>query len=93
MKNIIVIGAGMVGSAMAADMLQKHNVTLADLNAQRLNQLRAKYTALTVMPLDVQYANELSKAVNGFDLVICACSCKTKGCHRHCRLWRSPRDG
>jgi len=72
MKNIIVIGAGMVGSAMAADMLQKHNVTLADLNAQRLNQLRAKYTALTVMPLDVQYANELSKAVNGFDLVICA---------------------
>jgi len=72
MKNIIVIGAGMVGSAMAADMLQKHNVTLADLNAQRLNQLRAKYTALTVMPLDVQDANELSKAVNGFDLVICA---------------------
>ena len=72
MKNIIVIGAGMVGSAMAADMLQKHNVTLADLNAQRLKQLRAKYTAMTVMPLDVQYANELSKAVNGFDLVICA---------------------
>lgn len=72
MKNIIVIGAGMVGSAMAADMLQKHNVTLADLNAQRLNQLRSKYTALKVMPLDVQDANELSKAVSGFDLVICA---------------------
>ncbi len=72
MKNIIVIGAGMVGSAMAADMLQKHNVTLADLNAQRLNQLRTKYPALKVMPLDVQDANELSKAVSGFDLVICA---------------------
>ncbi len=62
----------MVGSAMAVDMLQKHNVTLADLNAQRLNQLRAKFTALKVMPLDVQDDNELSKAVSGFDLVICA---------------------
>ena len=72
MKNIIVIGAGMVGSAMAADMLQKHNVTLADLNAPRLNQLRSKYPALMVMPLDVQDANALTKAVSGFDLVICA---------------------
>lgn len=72
MKNIIVIGAGMVGSAMAADMLQKHNVTLADLHAQRLNQLRVRYPALKVMPLDVRDTEELRKAVSEFDLVICA---------------------
>jgi len=72
MKNIIVIGAGMVGSAMAADMLQKHNVTLADVNTLRLNQLRAKYPALKVMPLDVQDSNALHKAVTDFDLVVCA---------------------
>lgn len=72
MKTIIVIGAGMVGSAMAIDLLQKHNVVLADLNAQRLNHLRVKYSALQVMPLDVQDSNALQKAITPFDLVICA---------------------
>ena len=72
MKTIIVIGAGMVGSAMAIDLLQKHNVVLADLNAQRLNHLRSRYPALQVMPLDVQDLSALQKAVTPFDLVICA---------------------
>jgi len=72
MNNIIVIGAGMVGSAIAADLLHNHNVTLADLNAQRLNELRSKYPALRVMPLDVQDAEALQNAVSPFDLVICA---------------------
>ena len=72
MKNIIVIGAGMVGSAIAADLLHNHIVTLSDLNAQRLNELRAKYPALRVMPLDVQDAEALRNVVSSFDLVICA---------------------
>ena len=72
MSNIIVIGAGMVGSAMAVDLVQKHNVTLADLDAQRLQQLRTKFPAIEVMPLDVQDAEALQKAVINFDLVICA---------------------
>ena len=72
MKTIIVIGAGMVGSAMAIDLLQKHNVVLADLNAQRLNHLRSKHSALQIMPLDVQDFSALQKAVTPFDLVICA---------------------
>ncbi len=62
----------MVGSAMAIDLLQKHNVVLADLNAQRLNHLRSKHPALQVMPLDVQDLSALQKAVTPFDLVICA---------------------
>jgi len=72
MNTIIVIGAGMVGSAIAIDLLQKHNVILADLNAQRLNQLRTKHSALQVMPLDVQDIDALQKAITPFDLVICA---------------------
>ena len=32
MNNIIVLGAGMVGSAMAIDMTKKHKVTLTDIN-------------------------------------------------------------
>lgn len=57
---------------MAIDLLQKHNVVLADLNAQRLNHLRVKYSALQVMPLDVQDTSALQKAITPFDLVICA---------------------
>jgi len=72
MKNIIVIGAGMVGSAMAIDMSHKHKVTIADLSAQRLNALRAKLPVLQVMPLDVQDTAALQKAISDFDLVICA---------------------
>src|SRR6188768_333333 len=72
MNTIIVIGAGMVGSAIAIDLLQKHNVLLADLNAQRLNHLRAQNPSLQVMPLDVQDINALQNAITPFDLVICA---------------------
>ena len=72
MYSIIVIGAGMVGSAMAIDMLQKHKVTLADLSPARLNELRAKHPALDILPLDVKDTGALQQAVKGFDLVICA---------------------
>jgi len=72
MKSIIVLGAGMVGSAMAIDMSHKHKVTIADLNAQRLNALRAKHPVLQGMPLDVQDIPALQQAIRDFDLVICA---------------------
>jgi lysine 6-dehydrogenase len=72
MKNIIVIGAGMVGSAMAIDMSHKHKVTIADLSAQRLNAMRTKHPVLQIMPLDVQDTAALQQAISDFDLVICA---------------------
>jgi lysine 6-dehydrogenase len=31
MSKVIVLGAGMVGSAMAIDMAKKHDVTLTDI--------------------------------------------------------------
>lgn len=72
MRNIIVIGAGMVGSAMAIDLSQQHKVTLADMNPQRLNELRSRYPALQSMPLDVKNLEALGNAVKPFDLVVCA---------------------
>ena len=36
MKNIIVLGAGMVGSAIAIDLSKKHNVSLTDFNQDAL---------------------------------------------------------
>ena len=37
MSNIIVLGAGMVGSAIAIDLSKKHNVTLTDLKQNVVN--------------------------------------------------------
>lgn len=72
MKKITVIGAGMVGSAMAVDLSQQHHVTLVDMNAQRLNYLRTKYSALSVMPVDVKDKSSLQQTIANADLVICA---------------------
>jgi saccharopine dehydrogenase-like NADP-dependent oxidoreductase len=72
MKNITVIGAGMVGSAMAADLMHHHHVTLADKDASRLNFLRTRYPALQIFPLDVKDKTALQQAIAHADLVVCA---------------------
>jgi len=45
MSNIIVLGAGMVGSAMAIDLSKKHNVTVTDLNQGVLDKVKEKCRA------------------------------------------------
>jgi lysine 6-dehydrogenase len=72
MSNIIVLGAGMVGSAMAIDLEKKHKVTLTDLSEQRLDHVKGKYPGLQIKCLDVRNTNELKEAIAGFDMVICA---------------------
>lgn len=72
MNNIIVLGAGMVGSAMAIDMAKKHHVTVTDLNPQTLNRVQQKCSTLNILELDVTNRNELQKTIADFDLVICA---------------------
>jgi saccharopine dehydrogenase-like NADP-dependent oxidoreductase len=42
MNNIIVLGAGMVGSAMAIDLSKNHKVTLTDLNLDTLKKATQK---------------------------------------------------
>ena len=72
MSNIIVLGAGMVGSAMAIDMIKKHNVTLIDYNQQVLDNVKQKCDALTIKQLDVTDKQQLTSLIKQFDLVICA---------------------
>jgi len=38
MSNIIVLGAGMVGSTMAIDMAKKHEVTITDFSELALEK-------------------------------------------------------
>lgn len=72
MSKIIVLGAGMVGSAMAIDLTKKHEVTLTDLNAKTLKQVKNKCNLLTTLQLDVTAIETLKQTIRPFDLVICA---------------------
>lgn len=72
MSNIIILGAGMVGSAMAFDLAKNHQVTLTDLSIERLNQLQQKNGSVQYVQLDVTNHDALQKAITNQDLVICA---------------------
>ena len=72
MKHIIVLGAGMVGSAIAADMAEKHKVTISDLDQNRLDKVKKKHSRLDILPLDVTDKKSLQDHIKPFDLVICA---------------------
>ncbi|MFZ4797632.1 MAG: saccharopine dehydrogenase family protein [Bacteroidia bacterium] len=72
MSNIIVLGAGMVGSAMAIDLSKLHQVTLTDLNEERLAFVKQKCNSLQILQLDVCNHLQLKTAIQNYDLVICA---------------------
>ena len=72
MTNIIVLGAGMVGSAMAVDLSKQHRVTLADLNIQRLEHLKEKHPVIEILQVDVCDKAKLQSFLEGFDFVVCA---------------------
>jgi len=72
MKSIIVLGAGMVGSAMAIDLAESHNVTLADLSSDALSKAKEKCNKLKLIELNVVKSQDLVNAIKDFDLVICA---------------------
>ena len=72
MNSIIVLGAGMVGSAMAIDMAKKHSVTITDFNKTALQKAHQKCNGLLTIQLDVTNKTELQKTIKPFDLVICA---------------------
>ncbi len=72
MSNIIVLGAGMVGSTIAIDMTKNHTVTITDYSEKALQKAIKKCEKLTAIQLDVTHKKELQKIIKPFDLVICA---------------------
>lgn len=72
MSNIIVLGAGMVGSAIAIDLSKNHQVTLTDLSIEVLDKAKQKCGSLSIQQLDVTHIAELQSFIKKYDLVICA---------------------
>jgi len=71
MKKILVLGGGMVGSAIAADLCSEFDVTLADIDAKRLKYLKSLYPLKTLVS-DLSEEGKISQLVKDFRLVISA---------------------
>ena len=67
-KEIIVLGSGLVGKAMALDLANDFNVTATDLNQEALNAF--KNTNVKTLQLDFSKIDALKKAIEPFDLVV-----------------------
>lgn len=72
MTQILVLGAGMVGSAIAADLSKKHLITLSDINIKRLEHVKEKYPKIIIKQLDVSDTKNLQSTLAAFDFVVCA---------------------
>lgn len=72
MSKIIVIGSGMVGSAMALDLVKQHDVTVVDKSSFALDKLKSKNEKITTTILDVCNSDELKKTIQPFNLVVSA---------------------
>lgn len=71
MANILVLGAGMVGSAMALDLAARHQVIATDRDTEALARLQG-HANLQVLPLDATDAEAVKAAVAEVDLVVSA---------------------
>ncbi len=72
MSRVIVLGAGMVGSAMAIDLAKDHKVSLVDKCQTVLNQIKQRDSGILIQQLDVTDIEKLQARVKGFDLVVSA---------------------
>ncbi|MBN2416409.1 saccharopine dehydrogenase NADP-binding domain-containing protein [bacterium] len=69
MQKIVILGAGMVGGAMAADLSEDFSVLVADIDAARLETLKKRYRIET-MKTDLSKPAQVGAAVKEADLVI-----------------------
>ncbi len=70
--KIAVLGAGMVGRAIALDLAACFHVTAFDIHKQRLDELKQNNPAIETQPTDLQQYNNYEKLLKPFDLVVTA---------------------
>jgi lysine 6-dehydrogenase len=71
MKKIIVLGAGMVGSAIAKDLCRQFEVTATDINQDSLD-LFAKNDSIITKRADLSKPESIQLLIKDFDLVVSA---------------------
>jgi lysine 6-dehydrogenase len=71
MSKIVVLGAGMVGKAIAIDLSTSHPVTSADIDEQSLKYLSENYPIKTT-GINLMEEEKLVELVKDYDLVVSA---------------------
>ena len=71
MTKIIVLGAGMVGSAIAVDLSKTFKVKVADVDAVKLKRLK-KYHNLETVQTDLFIPENIKHVIRDSDLIVCA---------------------
>jgi lysine 6-dehydrogenase len=71
MKKVVVLGAGMVGRAIALDLSHDYEVLATDIDASALDQLK-RMGSVPVRQVDLSDAEMLNELVAPFDLVVSA---------------------
>ncbi len=69
MKKAVVLGAGMVGSAIAADLCLEYQITVIDLNKDKLDNLK-KHHLLETKIINLEDEVSLLNELDSCDLVI-----------------------
>jgi lysine 6-dehydrogenase len=68
MKKVIVLGAGLVGKAMAIDLAKKFDVTSVDINDQALAEVDSQ--GIKTQKVDFSNLQLLASTIQPFDLVV-----------------------
>lgn len=68
MKKVLVLGAGLVGKAMAIDLATAFEVTAVDINEQALSELSR--TGIQTQKADITNGTVLTALLKPFDLVV-----------------------
>jgi lysine 6-dehydrogenase len=71
MKKIVVLGAGMIGGAIAFDLSSQYDVTAVDIDKNKLSMLARKYPIKTKLE-DISNKEVIYRIVEDFDLAVCA---------------------
>ena len=70
--QIAILGAGMVGRAMALDLAAKYNVTSFDVSGDALQLLTQKNDAIKTIKTDLRNYSQYESMLKGFDFIISA---------------------
>jgi saccharopine dehydrogenase-like NADP-dependent oxidoreductase len=70
-QKIVILGGGMIGSAMAIDLKRedRHEVTLAELRPEVRQRLEARH-GIATRAADLSRPEAITQLVEGYDLVL-----------------------
>jgi saccharopine dehydrogenase-like NADP-dependent oxidoreductase len=72
MANIVVLGAGRIGKAIAIDLAQQHTVVAVDKDHAALEEILQQNPAIQTLQFDLLDTRQLNTVTNPADLVISA---------------------